>query len=65
MAANGLHFERFSGSDPVYLPTQASALADRSHERTGAPSHGQARRTQERTIAQAMIAAGRMTGKPA
>src|SRR5687768_8478350 len=58
MAANGLRFERFYAGGPVCSPTRASVLTGRSHERTGVLTHGYALRTQEKTIAQALKAAG-------
>ncbi len=62
MAANGLRFERFYAGGPVCSPTRASMLTGRSHERAGVLSHGYALRSQEKTIAQALQAAGYVTG---
>lgn len=62
MAANGLRFERFYAGGPVCSPTRASVLTGRTHDRTGVLSHGYALRRQERTIAQALRAAGYVTG---
>lgn len=62
MAANGLRFERFYAGGPVCSPTRAAMLTGRSHDRTGVLSHGYALRLQEKTIAQALRAAGYLTG---
>lgn len=62
MAANGLRFERFYAGAPVCSPTRASVLSGRSPDRTGVLSHGYALRLQEKTIAQALRAAGYVTG---
>jgi arylsulfatase A-like enzyme len=62
MAANGLRFDRFYAGSAVCSPTRASVLTGRSPVRTGVPSHGHALRRQEKTIAQAMKAAGYATG---
>ncbi len=62
MAANGLRFDRFYAAGPVCSPTRASVLTGRTHNRTGVLQHGYALHRQERTIAQAMKAAGYATG---
>jgi len=62
MAANGLRFDRFYAGGPVCSPTRASVMTGRSHDRTGVLRHGYALRTQEKTIAQALKAAGYVTG---
>lgn len=62
MAAAGLRFERFYAGCPVCSPTRASVLTGRSPDRTGVLQHGYALRPQERTVAQALQAAGYVTG---
>ena len=62
MAANGLRFERFYAGGPVCSPTRATVMTGRSHDRTGAISHGYPLRLQERTVAQGLKAAGYVTG---
>lgn len=62
MAAAGLRFERFYAGGPVCSPTRASVLTGRTHDRTGVLSHGYGLRPQEKTIAQALQAAGYVTG---
>jgi arylsulfatase A-like enzyme len=62
MAAGGLRFERFYAGAPVCSPTRASVLTGRTNDRTGVLSHGYALRLQEKTIAQALQAAGYVTG---
>ena len=62
MAEAGLRFERFYAGCPVCSPTRASVLTGRSPDRTGVLQHGYALRHQERTIAQALQAAGYVTG---
>ncbi len=62
MAANGLRFDRFYAGCPVCSPTRASVLTGRSPDRAGVLSHGYALRFQEKTIAQALKAAGYVTG---
>jgi arylsulfatase A-like enzyme len=61
MAANGLRFERFYAGGPVCSPTRATVMTGRSHDRTGAKSHGYRLRPQEKTIAQALKGAGYAT----
>lgn len=62
MAASGLRFERFYAGGPVCSPTRASMLTGRTHDRSGVLSHGYGLRLQEKTIAQALKAAGYVTG---
>jgi len=62
MAASGLRFERFYAGCPVCSPTRASVLTGRANDRTGVLSHGYALRLQEKTVAQALRAAGYVTG---
>jgi arylsulfatase A-like enzyme len=62
MAAGGLRFERFYAGSAVCSPTRASVLTGRSPDRTGVLSHGYALRPQEKTLAQALQAAGYVTG---
>ena len=62
MAANGLRFDRYYAAAPVCSPTRASVLTGRTNLRTGVLSHGYALRRQEKTIAQALKAAGYATG---
>jgi len=61
MAAAGLRFERFYAGGPVCSPTRATVLTGRSHDRCGTLSHGYALRRQEKTMAQALAAAGYLT----
>lgn len=62
MAANGLRFDRFYAASPVCSPTRASVLTGRAPDRAGVPEHGFALRRQEKTLAQALQAAGYATG---
>jgi arylsulfatase A-like enzyme len=62
MAANGLRFERFYAGAPVCSPTRASVLTGRTNDRCGVLTHGYALRLQEKTVAQALRAAGYATG---
>lgn len=62
MAAAGLQFDRFYAGCPVCSPTRASVLTGRSPDRAGVLTHGYALRLQEKTIAQALKAAGYVTG---
>ncbi|QDT39617.1 sulfatase family protein [Stratiformator vulcanicus] len=62
MAASGLRFDRFYAGAPVCSPTRATVLTGRTNDRTGVLSHGYALRTQEKTLAQALKAAGYATG---
>lgn len=63
MAASGLRFERFYAGGPVCSPTRASVMTGRSPDRAGVLTHGYALRLQEKTIAQALRAAGYVTGQ--
>lgn len=62
MAAAGLRFDRFYAASPVCSPTRASILTGRAPDRTGVMEHGYALRLQEKTLAQALQAAGYVTG---
>lgn len=62
MAENGLRLDRFYAGAPVCSPTRASVLTGRNNNRTGVPSHGHALRLQEKTISEALKAAGYATG---
>ncbi len=62
MAAAGLRFDRFYAAAPVCSPTRASVLTGRSNHRTGVESHGFALRLQEKTLPEALRAAGYRTG---
>lgn len=62
MAANGLRLDRFYAGSAVCSPTRASVLTGRSPTRSGVPSHGHALRLQEKTISEALQAAGYATG---
>ena len=62
MAANGLRFDRFYAGGPVCSPTRATVLTGRTHDRAAVRTHGYALRLQEKTIAQALRAAGYVTG---
>ncbi len=62
MAANGLRFDRFYAGAPVCSPTRATVLTGRACHRCGVLNHGYALRRQEKTIAQALKAAGYTTG---
>src|SRR5689334_12815051 len=62
MATSGLRFERFYAGAPVCSPTRASVMTGRSNDRCGVLTHGYALRLQEKTIAQALQAAGYITG---
>lgn len=62
MAASGLRFDRFYAGAPNCSPTRASVMTGRSNDRGGVENHGFALNHQERTLAQAMQAAGYATG---
>jgi len=62
MAAAGVRFDRFYAGAPNCSPTRASVLTGRSNDRTGVRNHGYALRLQEKTLAQALRAAGYVTG---
>ncbi|VGO17010.1 Choline-sulfatase [Pontiella desulfatans] len=62
MAASGLRFDRFYAGGPVCSPTRATVLTGRTHDRTGVYSHGHPLRHQEKTLPQALKAAGYATG---
>lgn len=61
MATHGLRFDRFYAGGPVCSPTRASVMSGRTHDRTGVWEHGYPFRLQEKTIAQALKAAGYST----
>jgi arylsulfatase A-like enzyme len=62
MAENGLRFDRFYAGNPVCSPTRACVMTGRTNDRTGVLSHGYGLRVQEKTVAQALKAAGYVTG---
>ena len=62
MAGNGLRFDRFYAGAPNCSPTRATVMTGRSNDRCGVENHGFALRRQEKTIAQALRAAGYVTG---
>jgi arylsulfatase A-like enzyme len=62
MAAAGLRFDRFYAGAPNCSPTRATVMTGRSNDRCGVENHGFALRRQEKTIAQALRAAGYVTG---
>lgn len=62
MAEAGIRFNRFYAGASNCSPTRASVLTGRSNDRTGVQTHGYPLRRQEKTIAQAMKAAGYATG---
>lgn len=61
MSQSGLRFDRFYAGAPVCSPTRASVLTGRSNNRTGVETHGYPLRLQEKTLAQALQAAGYRT----
>jgi arylsulfatase A-like enzyme len=61
MAAAGLRFDRFYAGAPNCSPTRATVLTGRTNDRTGTRNHGYALRRQEKTLAQALKAAGYVT----
>ena len=61
MAASGLRFDRFYAGAPNCSPTRATVMTGRSNDRGGVQNHGYALRRQEKTIAQALRAAGYVT----
>jgi len=62
MAAAGLRFDRFYAAAPVCSPTRASCLTGRHPFRYGVTTFGKPLKLQEKTIAQALKAAGYRTG---
>jgi arylsulfatase A-like enzyme len=62
MAASGLRFNRFYSAAPVCSPTRGSVLTGRHPNRYGCFLYGYPLRREERTIAQAVKAAGYATG---
>ncbi len=62
MAANGLRFDRFYAGAPVCSPTRASVLTGRANDRAGVSGPGMPLRIQEKTLPQALLAAGYTTG---
>jgi arylsulfatase A-like enzyme len=62
MAAAGLRFDRFYAGAPNCSPTRATVLTGRTNDRTGVENHGYALRRQEKTLPQALRAAGYATG---
>jgi len=62
MAAAGLRFDRFYAAAPVCSPTRGSCLTGRHPYRYGVTTYGKPLKLEERTIAQALLAAGYKTG---
>ena len=62
MAAAGLRFDRFYAAAPVCSPTRGSCLTGRHPFRYGVTSPGRPLKLEEKTIAQALGAAGYRTG---
>jgi arylsulfatase A-like enzyme len=62
MAASGLRFNRFYSAAPVCSPTRGSVLTARHPNRYGVFLYGYPLRPQEKTVAQALRAAGYATG---
>lgn len=62
MAAAGLRFDRFYAAAPVCSPTRGSCLTGRHPFRYGVTLYGKPLKLQEKTIAQALGAAGYRTG---
>ncbi|MBM4165112.1 MAG: N-acetylgalactosamine 6-sulfate sulfatase, partial [Lentisphaerae bacterium] len=62
MAAAGLRFDRFYAAAPVCSPTRASCLTGRHPYRYGVTTYNLPLKLQEKTIAQALKAAGYKTG---
>ncbi len=62
MAANGLRFDRFYAAAPVCSPTRGSCLTGRHPFRYGVTLYGKPLKHEEKTIAQALGAAGYRTG---
>jgi arylsulfatase A-like enzyme len=62
MAAAGLRFDRFYAGAPNCSPTRGTVMTGRSNDRVGVQNHGYALRRQEKTIVQALRAAGYATG---
>ena len=61
MAAAGLRFDRFYAGAPNCSPTRATVMTGCTNDRGGVENHGYALRRQEKTIAQALRAAGYAT----
>ncbi|MCE9519321.1 MAG: sulfatase-like hydrolase/transferase [Verrucomicrobia bacterium] len=62
MAAAGLRFDRFYAAAPVCSPTRGSCLTGRHPFRYGVIDPGRPLKLEEKTIAQALSAAGYQTG---
>ena len=62
MAASGLRFDRFYAAAAVCSPTRGSCLTGRNPYRYGVTSPGRPLKLEEKTIAQALAAAGYRTG---
>ena len=62
MAAAGLRFDRFYSAAAVCSPTRGSCLTGRNPYRYGVTSPGRPLKLQEKTLAQALAAAGYRTG---
>lgn len=62
MAAAGLRFDRFYAAAPVCSPTRGSVMTGRTPNRYGCFSWGHSIRPQEKSIPEALKAAGYVTG---
>lgn len=62
LAEEGVVFSRFYAAAPVCSPTRASFMTGRHPFRTNVPNHGHYMRPQEITLAEALKAAGYVTG---
>jgi len=61
LAAAGLRFDRFYAGAPNCSPTRSTVMTGRSNDRGGVENHGFALRRQEKTLPQALRAAGYLT----
>ena len=61
LAAAGLRFDRFYAGAPNCSPTRSTVMTGRSNDRCGVENHGFALRRQEKTMPQALRAAGYLT----
>ena len=62
MAASGIRFNRFYAAASTCSPTRASVLTGRTPKRSGVPAIGNRLCLQEKTLPQALKAAGYVTG---